>query len=266
MNAKKLAAVIGGVAAMLAVIIFGVISLMGSAGTADTASANTPASGGTTASAFAQPTLPSSATSATAAPKSSTTPTPTPSATVSPDGAVPVVAPTLTPLQFTDMGYSPAMEANLTPEEVQARTTIYRVLPVLLNAASHKYASPAGARDELLSQNLITSGMASTGYFPQEFSNFQLAINKAQYTVQTTGMQCFMRGQSAQTALQLGHVTCYYTRHYLDAQGSAVGAVRYQSEVGGAGAIDPEQQQRSIFYMKKDGGVWKVDFVQIQAH
>lgn len=262
MNAKRLSITVGALA-VIAVVIFGVI-LVNSAAPSGS-SAKDGASSSASSSTLAGSGL-------TSAPQASAISTPAPTAsaaampTVSPDGAVPVVAPSLKAFDMSGIGgYSPAMEANLSAEEIQARSTIYRVLPVLLNRASHKYTSPAGARDELARQNLITQSFADK-YFSPNFSNFQSALNKAGYTVQTTGMQCFMRGQSAQTALQLGQVTCYYSRQYLDLHGNFVGVNRYMAEVGGAGAIDPIQEQRSIFYMKNDGGVWKVDSVQLQAH
>ncbi|KHL00507.1 hypothetical protein [Sinomonas humi] len=207
-----------------------------------------------------------SATTGSASPSPSSSPTTTassPASSASPSSAspssvsVPVVAPTLRSLQIDGPGYAGA----LTPEETKARDTIYRVLPVLMNEAAPKYPSPAGARDELLSQGLITAHMASS--FPADFTPGQSEVHAAGFTVQTTGMECTLH-TSAGSALQTGHVFCYLSRQYMGPDGAPVTDSRWTTP-GQPEAIDPNELANASVTMANEGGTWKVDAVQFGA-
>jgi hypothetical protein len=185
---------------------------------------------------------------------------PTPSAThsittpPSPPASIPIVAPSLRSLHIDGPGY----EQNLTAEEAQARDTIYRALPILLNEASGRYSSPSGARDELASRGLITAHMAST--FAPEFTPDQKSVNAAGFTVQTTGMMCSLR-TGAGSALQNGKVFCYFSRQYIAPDGSPVTDARWTTP-GNPAAINPNELQNAVVTMVREGGAWKVDAVQ----
>lgn len=246
-----------GVIALVAFIVLAVISNMNSSG-GDDASANgpTPSSSATSVplpeeTLIAEPVTPES------------TPQPTvaaPQPEVAPSAnSVPVVAESLTPIPQEGFGVNQAeLEANLTPEEIQARETIYKVIPVAANKASSKYTSPIGPRDELVGQGLITDNMA-TNWFADQFTPFEKDINSSGFTVQTTGYNCIMRTLTPATALQMGKVNCYYTRHYVDAEGSRVSNSEYAEKTGGIGFIDPAQIALVEVYVKQEGGSWKVD-------
>lgn len=171
--------------------------------------------------------------------------------------SVPVVAPTLRSLQIDGPGYAGA----LTSEEAKARDTIYRVLPVLMNETATKYASPAGARDELLSQGLITAHMASS--FAAEFTTGQAEVHAAGFTVQTTGMECTLH-TSAGSALQTGRVFCYLSRQYMGPDGAPVTESRWTAS-GQPDAINPNELANASVTMANEGGTWKVDAVQFGA-
>lgn len=193
------------------------------------------------------------------------TPSPTASATPSSGNTdeVPVVAPSLTPIVFGpgNGGSNEELEENITAEEITARDNIYKVIPVIANLTSPKYTSPLGARDELVSQKLITENMAASNFSPQ-YTDFERDLNKTGFTVQTTGLKCFMRTLTPQTALEMGKVSCYFTRHYVDAEGSPVNNQNYVAAVGGAGSIDPEQISSVEVSVKQEGGAWKVDDIR----
>jgi len=197
------------------------------------------------------------------APSVSLAPTASPSASVPPSGKVPVVAPELTPITMSDgiSGSSDALEKNLTPEEIAVRANIFKVIPVMANVTSPYYKSPFDARDELLSQGLITQNMANTNFISQ-YSNFQRDLHKTGYTVQTTGLKCNMRTLTPQTALQLGKVSCFFTRHYVDANGAPVSNQAYIQAIGGVGSIDPTQISNVEVSIKQEGGAWKVDDIR----
>lgn len=205
-----------------------------------------------------QQTLPGAST----APSASATPKPSASATQpSTVGEVPVVAPELTPIVLGGHGgSSDSLEKDLTPEEITVRTNIFKVIPVMANLTSPKYTSPLGARDELARQGLITDAMAS-GFYSQ-YSNFERDLHKTGYTVQTTGLKCNMRTLTSQTPLQMGKVSCFFTRHYVDANGAPVSNMAYVQAVGGAGSIDPTQISNVEVSIKQEGGAWKVDDVR----
>ena len=158
-------------------------------------------------------------------------------------------------------GSSKALESSYTAEELKVQETIFKVIPVAANEASSKYKSPLGARDELVKQSLITDNMAKTWFLP-EFTPFEKDLNKTGFTVQTTGLKCLMRTVSPQTALELGKVTCYFTRHYVDQKGGKVSDNEFVKATGGAGSIDPDQISRVEVGIKKEGGAWKVDDLQ----
>ncbi|MCH6469890.1 hypothetical protein [Sinomonas terrae] len=208
-----------------------------------------------------------SATTGSAAPSPSSSPTTTasspassapPSSSASPSSvSVPIVAPTLRSLQIDGPGYAGA----LTPEETKARDTIYRVLPVLMNETAAKYASPTGARDELVSQGLITARMASS--FATSFTPAQSEVHATGFTVQTTGMECTLH-TTAGSALQTGHVFCYLSRQYMGPDGAPVTDSRWTT-AGQPGAIDPNELANASVTMANEGGVWKVDAVQFGA-
>jgi len=210
-------------------------------------SASSPQAGATssgppTSSSAASPT-------ATASPSGTTTPSASPS--------VPVVAPTLRSLHIDGPGY----EQNLSPEETQARDTIYKALPVLLNQDARRYSSPLAARDELASQGLITQHMAST--FAAQFTPEQQEVNATGFTVQTTGMLCSLR-TGAGSALPSGRVFCYFSRQYVGTDGSPVSDARWTTP-GKPNAINPNELQNAVVTMVKEGGAWKVDGVQFGA-
>lgn len=202
---------------------------------------------------------PTGSATSSASSSASTTATGSPSSSASPTAvaSVPVVAPTLRSLNIDGPGFGGA----LTPEETKARDTIYRVLPVLLNVAGPKYSSPAGARDELLSQSLITQHMAST--FPADFTAPQSAVHAAGFTVQTTGMECTLQ-TSAGSALQTGRVFCYFSRQYVAADGKPVTDTHWTA-AGQPNAINPNELGNASVTMANEGGVWKVDGVQFGA-
>ncbi|WP_138443367.1 hypothetical protein [Sinomonas susongensis] len=194
-----------------------------------------------------------SATASAPQPSGPSTSSDAPSAAVS----VPVVAPTLRSLQIDGPGFS----GTLTADETKARDAIYRVLPVLLNETSAKYASPTGARDELLSQGLITAHMA--GSFAAAFTPGQGQVHAAGFTVQTTGMECVLH-TSAGSALQSGHVFCYLSRQYVGPDGAAVTDARWTAS-GQPDAINPNELANASVTMADEGGTWKVDAVQFGA-
>lgn len=199
--------------------------------------------------------------SAAQQPSQATTATPKPTVSPASDDDVPVVLEDLKPIEIDGFGSSEVLDAKVTPEEVTARDNIYKVIPVMANLSSPKYNSPLDARDELVGKGLITGNMASTGFLPQ-FTTFQKIIHDAGYTVQTTGLKCIMRTLAPQTELERGKVTCYFTRHYVDAQGNQVGNATFVQTTGGAGSIDPTQISRVEVSVKQENGSWKVDGIR----
>lgn len=187
---------------------------------------------------------------------------PLPNESVAP-GEVPVVSPDLVMIKLDagNGGSAQDLETNLTPEEVTARDTIFRVIPVMANLTSPKYKTPLDGRDELVSKKLITDNMAKNG-FNSGYSNFGRDLHDSGYTVQTTGLKCTMRTLSPETALQLGKVSCYFTRHYVDSKGVQVSNTDYVNTIGGAGSIDPTQIVNVQVSVKQEGGAWKVDEIR----
>lgn len=263
MNVKKLVlmALIG--IAVVTGVVLAVVSNTAPSASSDPSGAatGTPTSSSTVVPIPEQTFAPDPSTMPTTAPTRATpsaTPSPTPSAS---EIGVPAVAPSLKPIEMDGFGSSEALENSLTAEEKTAQERIFKVIPVAASEAAPKYKSPLGARDELLKQGLITDKMAKTWFLPQ-FTPFEQTIHKAGYTVQTTGLKCLMRTVSPQTALEMGKVVCYFTRQYMDKNGSRVSHNNYVAATGGAGAIDPDQISRVEVEVKKEGGAWKVDNLQ----
>jgi hypothetical protein len=259
MDAKKLIWTVVGVAAVVALVVIMVMS--NSSKPAPDAVADVSPSPSSTFIPIPEQTLQGTETPQV----SSEAPAPTASATASPvtSDEVPVVSPSLTPIVFDagNGGSNEELEKSITAEEITARDTIYKVIPVIANLTSPKYKSPLDARDELVSQNLITGNMAANN-FSSEYTNFERDLNKTGFTVQTTGLKCFMRTLTPQTALEMGTVSCYFTRHYVDAYGYPVNNANYVAAVGGAGSIDPNQISSVKVNVKQEGGAWKVDDIR----
>lgn len=258
MSGKKLIWTVVGVAAVVALVVIMIMS--NSKQTPDAVADISPSPSST----FVP--IPEQTLQGTETPTPSETSAPIPSATtaspVTSEG-VPVVAPSLTPIAFEagNGGSNEELEKAITAEEITARDNIYKVIPVIANLTSPKYKSPLDARDELVSQNLITGNMAANN-FSGEYTAFQRDLNKTGFTVQTTGLKCFMRTLTPQTALESGTVSCYFTRHYVDTEGNPVNNQNYIAAVGGAGSIDPSQISSVAVSVKQEGGAWKVDDIR----
>lgn len=255
MGTKKLVMTVVAVLAVAVVVVLGIMSNMSSPEPEATGS-DTPTSSATAIPLPEQTFVPEPSIPATVAPQPTTAPvSPSPSPSL---GGVPDVAPTLKPIAIEGFGYSAALEANLSPEEIQVRETIYKTIPMAANRTSTKYATPLAARDEMVKAGLITDNMANTWFLPH-YTPYQEDIRKADYTIQTTGIKCIMRTITPETVLQTGKVTCYFNRMYVDADGNAVSNAAYVESTGGAGSIDPSQTSRVEVGIKQEGGSWKVD-------
>lgn len=189
-------------------------------------------------------------------PPSATPPTVT---SVALDGLPPEVSPDV---EFTVIEGDPSADsrdATATPEEIKMRNDVYNVIPTFLNSAGPQYADAKAAPAALMSKGLITANMAENGFTP-EFTPSQMFIRNAKFTVQTTAMRCYLRGQSPDTAFDLGRITCHYMREYLTEDG---GSVNKQKMIASdVLAIDPEQQALLVINIKQEDGVWKVDSIK----
>jgi hypothetical protein len=263
MDVKKLVLMALVAIAVITGVVMAVVSNMSPTASGDPtgAATDTPSSSVTAVPIPEQTFEPEPSTAPTVAPTqtpSSAVPSPKPSASAS---GVPAVAPSLKPIEIDGFGSSEVLENSLTAEEKTARDRIFKVIPIAANESSPSYKSPHGARDELVKQGLITDNMAKTWFMPK-FTPHQADLNSAGFTVQTTGLKCLMRTVSPQTALEMGKVSCYFTRQYVDENGSRVSHNKYVAATGGAGAIDPDQISRVEVTVKKEGGAWKVDNLQ----
>jgi hypothetical protein len=258
MSGKKLIWTVVGIAAVVGLIV---IMVMSNSKAAPDVVADASPSSSSTFVPIPEQTLPGAEPSASPEASTSATPSATPSLEASDE--VPVVANPLNPIIFDagNGGSNEELEQSITAEEITARETIYKVIPVIANLTSPKYKSPLDARDELVSKKLITGNMAAKN-FSSEYTNFERDLNKTGFTVQTTGLKCFMRTLTPQTALESGIVSCYFTRHYVDADGSPVNNANYVAAVGGAGSIDPRQISSVKVNVKQEGGAWKVDDIR----
>lgn len=184
---------------------------------------------------------------------------PSPSAVPTVAGGLPSA---LSPkLKILDMGSPAALDKVAGPEERAFREKAYSVIATYTNSAGPQYKDASGAKDELLSQGMITENMAKTQFF-SDWTAMQKDLNAAKFTVQTTGLFCTLRAHSAGTVFDNGVMSCFQTREVVDANGDRVSFQKYKDQIAyGMGAIDPDEQLRLTLKLAQENGVWKIDAI-----
>jgi hypothetical protein len=183
------------------------------------------------------------------------------SVTPEPTYAPAAVAP-LGTMEWEKDPMSQYVESITTPEEKVARLRAYTALPEILNAASPVHETPTSVYEELFEKNIITASYRALNKDQTDWGTGQYPARNAGYTYQVTAMYCPMHQQTS-VSLEQGYLSCTFTGQYMR-DGQPVSKSEAERVTSVKTADDDEIQYAKV-NMKLDGGIWKVDRVQVQV-
>jgi hypothetical protein len=153
------------------------------------------------------------------------------------------------------------VESITTPEEKVARLRAYAALPEILNAASPVHETPTSVYEDLFNKDIITASYRAVNKDQTDWGTGQYPARNAGYTYQVTAMYCPMHEQTL-TVLDRGYLSCSFTGQYMH-DGQPV--TKTQAErVTSMNTADSDKIQHAKVSMKMDGGLWKVDRVEVR--
>jgi hypothetical protein len=153
------------------------------------------------------------------------------------------------------------VETITTPEEKVARLRAYTALPEILNAASPVHETPTSVYEELFEKDIITADYRVLFKEQTEWGTGQYPARNAGYTYQVTAMYCPMHEQTL-TVLDRGYLSCAFTGQYMR-DGQPVSKSEAERVTWVKTADDDETQYAKVS-MKMDGGIWKVDRIEVR--
>lgn len=153
------------------------------------------------------------------------------------------------------------VETITTPEEKVARLRAYTALPEILNAASPVHATPTSVYTDLFEKDIITADYSGLNNEQTDWGTGQYPARNAGYTYQVTAMYCPMHEQTL-AVLDRGYLSCAFTGAYMH-DGQPVSKSEAES-VTSMNTADDDETQFAKVSMKMDGGIWKVDRVEVR--
>jgi hypothetical protein len=154
------------------------------------------------------------------------------------------------------------VESVTTPEEKVARLRSYTAVPEILNAASPANETPTSVYEQLFDKDIITASYRALTKDQTDWGTGQYPARNAGFTYQVTAMYCPMHEQTL-AVLDRGYLRCSFTGQYMR-DGQPVSKSEAERVTWVTTADDDEVRYAKVS-VKMDGGLWKVDRVEVQA-